>query len=119
MSELKFDMKVRTALRPLRSNPTPDLIMKGYDPIVVITFPNIGDKDADTMILDVDATGFDPLELAGMLHAASMAIMKGVRTDVDRNGASGDISDADLAWAKGQLPDDDDLGESDPDGGSK
>ena len=107
MPEVKMELKVRTALRPLHSKPVADVVLKGHDPLVVITFPNVADKDSDLMIVDVDATGFDPLELAAMLRATSMAIMQGLRTDVTTDGPTGDISAEDLAWAKSQLPEDD------------
>lgn len=89
-----FSIKTRLSARRTNSTPIPELIVKGADPLIVITFPNVRDE-GDEMIVDVDSTGFEVDQLSAMFHALAHTLEEGkkiaeatgkVGTSVDWDG---------------------------------
>lgn len=78
-SEVKFEIQVRAVMRQGYSKPAPETIIKGAAPIIVITFPNINERNENVMIVDVDSTSFEPIELAALLRSVSDTLLDGVK----------------------------------------
>lgn len=77
----KFAIRLQAVIRPSHSGAEPQLIVKGHHPLIVIT-PDIEDKNPDQMTVNIDATGFEAIELAAFLRSLSDTILDGANREV-------------------------------------
>lgn len=114
MSNDSFAIQVRAIMRSAHSTVEPQLIVKGHHPIIVIT-PDIEDKNPDVMTVDIDATGFEVVDLAAILSALAATLLDGagkeIKTSTPPSKRDWEKAVADLTG--------EDLGENEPDGASK
>lgn len=89
MSE-NFSIKTRLTARRCHSTPEPEIVVKGYAPIVVVTFPNVG-EDTDEMVVDVDATGFDVEQLSALFTSLAATLTEGKKVAEATGKAGQDV----------------------------